>query len=102
MAATDLADPPMVGGAEPRLADPRGEAEVAHQLLRAREAADLTDRRDDAHGDREIDAGDRHQPAHVGIVHDAERDLAIQLGKALGEAIKRAHLALDGDTLIVG
>ena len=34
MAAADLADPAVVGSAEPRLADPRVQAEVADQLLR--------------------------------------------------------------------
>ena len=55
VAAADLADAAMVGGAETRLAHARVQSEIAHQLLRAGEAADVADRRHQPGGYREID-----------------------------------------------
>jgi hypothetical protein len=46
MRPADLADPAMLGEAEPGLPDPWIEPEVADQLRRAGKAADIADRRD--------------------------------------------------------
>src|SRR5512132_145992 len=61
MAASDLADPAMVGGTETRLPHARVKAEVAHQLLRAPEPADVADRRHQSGRYGQIDTRDRHQ-----------------------------------------
>ena len=102
VAAPDLADPPMVSGAEPRLAHTRIEAEVAHQLLRAREAGDVADRRHQSHRDREIDAGDRHQPLDRRIVQHTLRNLAVEEVEVLAKAVKLADVPLDRGALVVG
>jgi hypothetical protein len=54
--AADLADATVMGGSQSRLAHPRVQPEIADQLLRAVEPADVADRRHDAGGDDQIHA----------------------------------------------
>ena len=88
MAAADLADPAVMGGAETGLAHARVEPEIAHQLLRAGETADIADRRHQPRRNRQIDTGDRHQPLDRHIVQRTLRDLAVEDVEVLGETIK--------------
>jgi hypothetical protein len=56
----------MLGDAEPGLPDPWVEAEIADQLLRAREATDVADRRDQACCYRDVHPGDGEQRRTAG------------------------------------
>jgi hypothetical protein len=78
MRSADLADPAMLGQAEPGLPDPWIEAEVADELLRAGEAADIADRGDQSRGDRDVHAGDREQTPYARLVDDGHADVAVQ------------------------
>jgi hypothetical protein len=60
-----LADSPVPGRLGTGLAYARVEAEVADQLPRAREAADLADRREQRGGGDEVDARQGEQPPHL-------------------------------------
>ena len=102
VAAPDLADPPVMGGAETRLTHARIETEVAHQLLGVLEAVDVADRRHEPRRDGEIDAGDRHRPLDRHIVQRALRNLAVEQVEVLCETIKLADVPLDRGTLVVG
>src|SRR5918996_4234511 len=92
----------MLGQAEPRLPDPRIEAEVADQLLRSREATDVADRGDQPRGDREIHPGDREQTPYRRIVDGGFCDLAIEHGEVLAEPVELAQMPGDRCTLIIG
>jgi hypothetical protein len=61
-----LADPAVPGRLGAGLADARVEAEVADQLPRAGEAADVADRGEQRRGGDEVHAGQRQQPPHLG------------------------------------
>ena len=101
MAAADLADAAVLGSAEPRLAHPRVQAEIAHQLLRAGEAADVADRRHEPGGYREIDAGDRDQALDRCIVERALGDLLVKHAEVLAQPVQLAHVALDRGPLVI-
>ena len=88
VAAANLADPPMMSSTETGLADTRVEAEVVHQLLWAREAGDIADRRHQSRRHRQIDAGDRHQPLDRRIVQRALCNLAVEEVEVLAEPVK--------------
>jgi hypothetical protein len=79
----------------PGLSHPRVQPKVGHQLAGAVEPADVADRRQDSGGDREIDAGDRHQPFDVGILEGGLGDLAIEDGEVLGKPVEFAHMPID-------
>ena len=96
VAAADLADPPMMGSTETGLADTRVETEIAHQLLWAREAGDVADRRHQSRRHRQIDAGDRHQAFYRRIVQRTLRNLAVEEGEVLAEPVIRASCRLRG------
>ena len=103
MAAADLADPAVLGEPEPGLPDTRVEPEVAHQLLRAGEAADVADRRDEPGRDRDVDAGDREQPLDRRVIdRRASRDLAVEHVEILAEPVQLAQVPLDRGPLVVG
>ena len=61
VATTALADAAMLGQTKTRLAHPRIEPDIAHELLRRGEAADVADRGDEACGHDDVDAGDGQQ-----------------------------------------
>ena len=92
----------MVSGAEPRLAHTRVEAEVTHQLLRAREAGEIADRRHQSHRNREIDADDRHQPLDRRIVQHTLRNLSVEEVEVLAKVVKLANVPLDRGALVIG
>jgi hypothetical protein len=91
----------MLGKAKAGLPDPRVETEVADQLLRAREAADVADRRDQACRDRDVDPGDGQQAPHGRIVDGGLCDLVVQHGEVLAEAVELAQVPLDRGPLVV-
>ena len=92
----------MMSGAKPGLTHPRVQAEIAHELTRALEPADVADRRHDAGRHRQIDAGDRHQPFHGAVVQRALGDLAVENGKVLGEPVEFAQMPDDRLSLVIG
>jgi len=101
MAAADLADAAVVGGTEPRLMHARVQAEIAHQLLRAGEAADIADRRHKPGGYREIDAGDRDQPLDRCIVQRALGNLLIKHPEVVTQPVQFAKMAFNRGPLVV-
>jgi hypothetical protein len=102
MATTDLADTPVMGGTQSRLAYPRVQAKVAHEFPGALEPADIADRGHDPRGDCEIDACDRHQPLSCLVIERIMGDLAIEDVKIFGEAVELPHVPVDGAALVVG
>ena len=92
----------VMGGAETGLAHARVEPEIAHQLLRAGETADIADRRHQPRRNRQIDTGDRHQPLDRHIVQRTLRDLAVEDVEVLGETVKLTDMPLDRGALVVG
>ena len=61
MAASDLADAAVLGEPKPGLANTRVQPDIAHELLRRGEAADVADRSDEPRRDRDVDPGDGDQ-----------------------------------------
>ena len=74
--AADLADATVMGGSQPRLPDPGVQSEMAHQLLRAVEPADIADRRHDPSA-RQIYAGDRHLFIRYSLACAAPNDIGV-------------------------
>jgi hypothetical protein len=91
-----------MGSAKPRLTNPRVEAEVAHQLLRTREAPDVADRCNKTGGDHQIDARDRNQPRDRGVVKRLAGDLPVEGGEILTHSVQFAHVPCDRETLVIG
>ncbi|MFK4531857.1 hypothetical protein ABIA00_000040 [Bradyrhizobium ottawaense] len=85
---------------QPGLPHPRVQPEIAHQLLRAVEPADVADRRHDSGGDRQIHAG-RHQSVHRGILDRVPRDLAVEQDQVFGQPVKLTDMPIDGRALII-
>lgn len=83
-------DTSVLSDAKTGLTHTRIEAEVAHQLLRLAETADVADRRDDAGGNDGIDTGDRRPPTDLRIVNRFAGDVAIKVGKILGQPVDRS------------
>jgi hypothetical protein len=81
VATANLADATVMGHSESRLPHPRVQPEIARQLLWAVEPADFADRRHNRGGDRQIDAGDRHQSVDRGIIDCVLRNLAVKRGQ---------------------
>ena len=93
MGASPLADAAILGEPKPGLVNPRIEPDVAHQLLRAVEAMDITDRGNQPGGDGEVDAGDRQKPSDRRIITDGLGNLAVEPLQVLAQAIKFAQVA---------
>ena len=100
VATANLADATVMGSSQSRLPHPRVQPEIAHQLLRAVEPADVADRRHDAGGDRQIDAGDCHQSIDRGIVHGVLRDLAVEQGQVFRQPVKLTDVLIDRSAFI--
>ena len=92
----------MMSGAKTRLANARIEPEVAHQLPRIAEPADVADRSHEACRDRQIDAGDRHQPLDGAVVERSLGNLAVKDGKVLAEPVEFPQMAVDRLPFVVG
>ena len=92
----------MMSGAKTRLASARIEPEVAHQLPRIAEPADVADRSHEACRDRQIDAGDRHQPLDGAVVERSLGNLAVKDGKVLAEPVEFPQMAVDRLPFVVG
>ncbi len=90
-----------MGDSQSRLPHPRVQPEIAHQLLRAAEPADVADRRHDPGGDCQIHAGDRHQSVDRGIVAGVLCDLAVEQGQVFGQPVKLTNVPVDRCALIV-
>ena len=50
----------------------------------------------------DVDAGDRHQPAHIGVFDDAASDLAVEPSELAVEEVQLAQRAIEGQLLIIG
>jgi len=61
VATAALADAAMLRQTKTRLAHPRIEPDIAHELLRRGETADVANRRDEACGHDDVDAGDSQE-----------------------------------------
>src|SRR5512133_3709351 len=94
--AADLADATVMGGSQSRLPYPRVQPEIAHQLLRAVEPADVAYRRHDPRGDGQIHAGDRYQSVDRGIIHCVLRDLTVEQGQVFRQPVKLTNVPIDG------
>ena len=102
MAAPMLADPAMLGHAEPGLPDPRNEPETAHQLLPLPEAGNLAARRDDAGGHGHVDAGYGEQPLDPRVLYGVLGDIAVQDSKIFAQPVDLADMAVDRSAFVVG
>ena len=101
MAATDLADTSVMSGPSPELTYPWVRAKVATSFPGS-ETADITDRGHDTSGDREVDAGDRHQALDCRVVEGSLGDFAIEDVQLVGEPVELTHVPIDGAAFIVG
>ena len=90
-----------MGRSQSRLPYPRVQPEVAHQLLRTFEPADVADRRNDPGCDREVYARDRHQSSGRGIVDRDLCNLAIEDGQVFREPVKLTPVPIDGEPLVI-
>ena len=102
MGSPMLADPAVLRQSKPRLSNARIEPEVTDQLLRLLEAGNIADRRNDAARHDRIDACNRQQPLHAGIIHRVFGDVGIQTGEILGEPVDLPHMATDRPPLVLG
>ena len=99
--AADFADAPVMGRTQSRLPHRRVQPEVAHQLLRTLEPADVADRREDPGRDREVYARDRHQSSDRGIVDRDLCNLAVEDGQVFREPVKLTYVPIDGDSPVI-
>ena len=90
----------MAGGAAAGLADARVEAEVADQLARRGEAADVADRGHEGRRRLHVDAGDGHQPQQLRPGERLLGDLAIERGDLGVEEVDLAQTAIEGQPLV--
>jgi len=102
MAATDLADTPVMSGTQTRLPDPWVQAKVTHEFAGALEPADVADRRHDPGGDREVDACDRYQPLDRQIIEGALGNLAIEDVEIFSKPVEFTDVPVDGAAFVVG
>jgi putative transposase len=102
MAATDLADAPVMSGTQSRLPHSWVQTKVTHQLPGTLEPADVADRRHDPGGDREVDACDRHQPLDRQIIEGALGNLAIEDVEIFGKPVEFTDVPVDGAAFVVG
>jgi len=84
------------------LADLRVEAEVADQLVGRGEPAEVSDRRDDGNGDRHVDAGDGHQPAHVGLLQGHLGQFRVEEAELFAFEVQLAQQRLHCAALVGG
>src|SRR5918995_503289 len=95
-----LGDVAVTGRSASRLAYPRVEAEVADELARRGEAADVADRGHERGRRLHVDAGDAHQPQHLRPGERLLGDLAVE-DRDLGiQEVDLAQAALEGETLV--
>jgi hypothetical protein len=69
--------------------------EVPDELARGREPAHVADHRHQHDCRHDVDAGDRQQLAHVGVVERVLRDELVELGELLAQEIELAQAAID-------
>jgi hypothetical protein len=87
-------------GTGPGLAHPGIEAEVADELARALEAADVADRGEEARGDDHVDAGHAHQPPDLAGLERALRDQSLDRGDLRVQELDLADRGVDGLALL--
>ena len=97
-----FADTAMLGGPEAGLSYARVQADIADQLLRIGETADVTDRRDQAGSNNQVDAGDREQLLHCRITDGRLRDLSPENRQILAQPIEFAQVSFDRGALVIG
>ena len=100
MAASALADAPMLSESEPGLAHPRIEPDIAHELLWRGKASDVPDRRDQTRRDCNIDPRDRQKSLDRRIFEAALGDLAIKKFEVLRKPIEFADVPIDRRDLV--
>ena len=102
MAAPDLADPAVVGRPQPGLTDPRVEAEVADELLRAVKTGDVADRRHQPRRYRQVHAGDGQEPIGADVFEPGLGDRPVQHPEILPEPVELADVPGDRLALVLG
>jgi hypothetical protein len=85
-----------------RLPDGEMQSQVADEVARGREAPDVADGGLQRRCGGDVDAGDRHQPAHVGVVDDAAGDLAVEPSELAVEEVQLAQRAVERQLLVIG
>ena len=93
---------PVLGCALTGLADLTIQAQVADELARAREAADVTDGREERRGDDHVDAGHGHQAFDVWPLQRVERDQPLDLGDLCVQKADLPQTGVDGLALLDG
>ena len=100
MATAALADAAMLRQTKTRLAHPRIEPDIAHELLRRGETADVANRHDEACRHDDVDAGDSKEALDGRILNHLLGDLAVEKLDILGEPVELAQVPLDGGLLV--
>lgn len=85
-----------------RLAHPRIQAEVAHQLARRGEPADVANGGDEGRCCLDIDTGHRHQPLDFRPGQRGLSDRPIQCRYLTIEELDLAQAAIEGEPLVDG
>ena len=87
-------------GPGPRLANSRVKAEIADELARVLEAADVTDRREKARGTDHVHAGHAHQPLDLRRGERVECDQPVDLADLAVEELDLAQRAVNALALL--
>ena len=90
----------MTCGCAAGLTHARVEAEVADELTRRGEAADVADRRHEGRRRLHVDARDRHQPQHLRPGERRSGDLAVERSDLGIEEIDLTQTAIEGQPLV--
>ena len=102
MSASLLRDPPMVGRPRSGLPDAWIETEVAGELLRPREALDISNRRLDGQRDDHMDAWNRHQQLDAFLNQCRAGQITLDHFEILAEPVELTQMPLDSETLVLG
>jgi hypothetical protein len=96
-----VTDAAMLGQTKTRLAHPRIEPDIAHELLRRGEAAAVADRGDEACGHDDVDAGDGQEALDGRVLDHLLGDLAVEKLDILGEPVEFAQMPIDCGPIVV-
>jgi len=88
LSASLMRDVTVERGVIARLVNRRVQAQIADQLLRAREALDVADGSQYACSDDGVDASDCHQAPHVRIIQRALREISVDDGQLGCQALE--------------
>ncbi len=100
MAASDLANAAVLGETKPGLANTRVQPDIAHELLRRGEAADIADRSDEPRRDRDVDPGDGDQSLDRRIADCALGHLPVEHLQIIREPVELPEVPVNRRLLV--